>query len=140
MSKSYIPRALHRHVQEEGKRQCDYCLKQERVIGEPMCIEHIIPESRGGETTEHNLCLACRPCNEYKGNKTDAIDPETGGQFPSFNPRTQQWDDHFRWIEDGTVIEGRTGIGRATVAALRLNNGYIIKSRKRWVVYGDHPP
>lgn len=33
-------------------------------------VEHVIPESRGGDTAIENLVLACRPCNLDKGNRT----------------------------------------------------------------------
>lgn len=33
-------------------------------------MEHIIPKSRGGTDRIDNLCLACRDCNERKGNQT----------------------------------------------------------------------
>jgi hypothetical protein len=67
-------------------------------------------------------------------------DPQTGESVPLFNPRTQQWTDHFRWDESGTRIEGITDVGRATVSALKLNNSLIIKARTRWVMAGWHPP
>jgi len=33
-------------------------------------IDHIVPESKGGETKPDNLHLACRYCNRAKGAKT----------------------------------------------------------------------
>lgn len=38
----------------------------------PLAVEHITPKSRGGSNRVSNLCLACRPCNEAKGNRTAA--------------------------------------------------------------------
>ena len=67
-----------------------------------MTHEHIQPVSKGGETTFENVCLACRSCNEFKGDATEAIDPLTGETMFLFNPRTQKWSEHFAWSADGT--------------------------------------
>jgi hypothetical protein len=105
-----------------------------------MHIEHIVPLSRGGSSDETNLWLACAWCNSYKGTKTHAEDPMTGKDVPLFNPRTQRWQDHFRWSEDGLRIIGLTSTGRATVLALQLNNEFILPARRHWVLAGWHPP
>jgi hypothetical protein len=40
----------------------------------------------------------------------------------------------------GTQIIGLTSIGRATVAALQLNNELAVEVRRNWVLAGWHPP
>ena len=87
-----------------------------------------------------NLCLACRTCNEYKSDTTEAIDPLTGELLALFNPRQQSWKEHFQWNNDASAIEGLTAIGRATIIALRMNNAVIVATRKRWFAIGWHPP
>ncbi|MFQ5825003.1 MAG: hypothetical protein ACE5JB_13190 [bacterium] len=57
-----------------------------------------------------------------------------------FNPRTQDWKEHFRWSQKGTHIAGLTPIGRATVEALRLNNEIAVEVRRNWILAGWHPP
>ena len=57
-----------------------------------------------------------------------------------FNPRTQKWNRHFIWSEDGTHIVGRTACGRATVLALQLNNTCALMVRREWIRAGWHPP
>lgn len=104
-----------------------------------MTYDHIQPISKGGETIFENVCLACRSCNEFKGNSTDAVDPMTGETMPLFNPRIQEWTQHFVWSPDGTMVEGITTIGRATVVRLRMNNPVIVVARRRWVISGWHP-
>lgn len=47
-------------------RTCAYCGAQ----NVPLEIEHIIPKSRGGTNRIDNLTIACRSCNQKKGNKT----------------------------------------------------------------------
>lgn len=104
-------------------------------------IEHIIPLSLGGETEEGNLWLACPLCNRYKGSKTTAFDPQTGQEVQLFNPRQQDWQQHFRWSDDGLRIIGITDVGRATVATLHLDDDPdALLVRSYWVVAGWHPP
>ncbi|MCP4680565.1 MAG: HNH endonuclease, partial [Deltaproteobacteria bacterium] len=67
----------------------------------------------GGPTTEENLWLACRRCNEFKGSRTRARDPQTGIMKTLFNPRKQIWSEHFVWSKDGGEIIGKTACGRA---------------------------
>lgn len=50
---------------EKWKRTCAYC----GVKDTPLEIEHINPRSKGGSNRVSNLCLACNPCNQKKGNQ-----------------------------------------------------------------------
>ena len=105
-----------------------------------MELDHIIPEVTGGQTTKENLCLACISCNRSKRAQTQAVDPVSGQVVPLFNPRKQQWKEHFAWSEDGTRIIGLTPCGRATVVALKMNNADIVRARRRWVTVDWWPP
>lgn len=106
----------------------------------PMHVEHIVPLAKGGSTIEENLWLACPLCNGHKGIQTHGVDPLTGATSSLFNPRSQVWEDHFQWGENGLVIVGKSSCGRATVAALQLNNDFLVRARRRWVMAGWHPP
>jgi hypothetical protein len=44
------------------------------------------------------------------------------------------------WSADGLQIVGRTPTGRATVAALQLNNVIAVTVRRSWIAAGWHPP
>lgn len=140
MSSSYISRQLRRRVATQGRHRCGYCLSSEGIVGMRMTIDHLIPVSLGGATEEENLWLACSACNGRKGNRISGRDPETGAVAPLFNPRTQRWDRHFEWSENGTRVLGRTSIGRATVSALQLNRSSLVEGRRSWVKVGWHPP
>jgi hypothetical protein len=139
MSPATIPRKLRGWLTTLGER-CEYCRTSEWVTGIPLEVDHIRPRSQGGETSESNLCRACSTCNTNKGDRTWAVDPTTGQRTSLFNPRQQQWAEHFAWNADGTQIMGLTTCGRATVEALSLNNPRIVRARRLWVTAGWHPP
>jgi hypothetical protein len=95
----------------------------------------------GGFDALENLALAFQRCNGYRYNFTKGIDPETKEEVPLFNPRWQQWSEHFIWTKDGLIIIGITSIGRATCNRLDFNDeyhneGFIIKARRLWVKGG----
>lgn len=135
-----MPSSLYLRLAEEAGPYCGYCRTSVHIIGQPLTIEHIVPTAKGGSSDISNLWLSCRRCNQYKGVQTEAVDPETGDTIALFNPRTQKWTDHFVWSGDGSLIFGRTSVGRATVVALRLNNEEIVPARSLWVSVGWHPP
>lgn len=132
--------ALRQRVAEQARYRCSYCLTQEVVSGVPLTVEHIVPQAKGGQTTEENLWLSCRLCNEAKGVLTEAFDPESNATVPLFNPRTQVWAEHFTWSDDGAQVIGKTPPGRATVVALSLNSELHMRARAIWVEAGWHPP
>ena len=57
---------IREYLLEKWGRQCAYCDKKDV----PLEIEHIFPKSRGGSNRISNLTLACRKCNQKKGNQT----------------------------------------------------------------------
>jgi len=66
-----------------------------------------------------------------------AIDPDSGEEVPLFNPRVQQWAEHFRWEKE--IILGLTPVGRATISALQLNRPLIVAIRIEEAIRGRHP-
>jgi hypothetical protein len=106
----------------------------------PFEIDHIVPEAHGGTSDEENLWLACPMCNSHKADRQEAVDPESQGTVPLFNPRAERWDEHFEWVEAGAIIRGKTPKGRATVTALQMNHPDIVAARRLWVIAGWHPP
>jgi hypothetical protein len=140
MSKHSLSADLRERLLAADNRRCAYCHTTEANTGQPMTLDHIVPEVQGGPTTFDNLCFACRRCNEFKGKVTTAQDPLTGEIVPLFHPRTQTWSDHFAWDASATHLIGLTAVGRATVVALNMNNAVIVDARRRWVSVGWHPP
>ena len=104
-------------------------------------VEHIIPRAKGGGDDESNLWLSCPICNRYKSDRTHATDPESKVKVPLFHPRRQRWSEHFPWSTDGLRILGLTPTGRATVAALHLDDDCdALIVRSYWALAGWHPP
>jgi hypothetical protein len=140
MSEAYILNALRQRVAAQARHRCGYCLTSETIVGTPMEIDHIIPQSLGGPTEEENLWLACSLCNDHKSDRIAALDPLTGTIVRLFDPRHQVWREHFAWTAEGDRLVGVTPTGRATIAALHLNRPSLVKGRQAWVSVGWHPP
>ena len=129
--------ATKQYVHERAQGYCEYCRTCEANIGQTMHVEHIDPN---GNDNPENLCLACPNCNFSKAVAVTAVDILTGEPVPLYNPRHQQWSDHFMWTENYTQIQGRTATGRATVERLKMNRPRMVLARQRWVQAGFHPP
>ena len=141
MGRSYISVKLDRRVREAAQNRCGYCLSPQHLVMARLEIEHMIPLSKNGSNDESNLWLACPICNGHKSDKIAAIDPKTQKSVSLFNPRFQNWSEHFRWIEDDLKIQGITATGRATVSALRLaDDPDALVVRSFWIQVGGYPP
>jgi len=86
----------------------------------PFQVDHIIAKQHGGMDNLDNLALACIHCNRYKGPNIAGIDPDTGKLTRLFNPRTDEWNGHFRW--NGAEIAALGPIGRVTAGVLFMND------------------
>lgn len=90
-----LPKFLLQQIRERAQYQCEYCHYPEVLSTAPLSVDHIRPRSLDGTDEFENLALACRRCNERRHNFTHGTDPQTGIEVPIFNPRTQNWSDHF---------------------------------------------
>lgn len=137
---------LKQAVRKRAGYLCEYCQSPERLSASRFTVDHLTPRSLGGSDELENLALACRRCNERRYNFIASIDPETQQIVPIFNPRMQSWQQHFAWVDKGSVIEGITPIGRATCIRLDLNDtrypeeDSIRETRRFWIKLGVHPP
>ena len=104
---------------------------------QPFQLDHIRAQKHAGPTTAANLALCCLPCNSYKGANVAGYDPESDELQPLFNPRHDEWEEHFAW--DGPVLSGKTPIGRATIAVLRINLRERIEHRRLLIEAGRLP-
>lgn len=67
-------------------------------------------------------------------------DQVTQTKVPLYNPRKDQWNNHFAWDESYTVVVGLTAIGRATINELQLNRSGLINLRQVLYAMDEHPP
>ena len=137
MPRPHIPIRLRRLVIKRAGERCEYCLIHQDDRPETHALDHILPLKHDGQTVEKNLALACAICNGNKGSDLAAIDPLSSKITPLFNPRTQNWGDHFESF--GAQIAGRTAIGRAMVAVLRLNDKDRLSYRQSLIDAGRYP-
>ncbi len=129
---------LRREVYERAGGCCEYCRRSQEVRLANFEIDHIVSLKYGGEDSSQNLCLACAPCNRYKGAEVAALDPLTGAATKLFHPRQQSWHEHFQLNPDATLA-GSSPAGQATVAALRLNDAPRIEQRYGEMLLGNYP-
>jgi hypothetical protein len=88
-----------------------------------------------GPSTEENLALCCDRCNSHKGTNLTSLDPASGQMTRLFNPRLDQWADHFRW--EGVIAVGVTDVGRTTVRLLRMNDPVRVALREHLLAEGS---
>ena len=134
----YIPLSLQRLVFQRAQDRCEYCRLSQTGQEATFHIDHVHPVASGGLTTDDNLALACVSCSLRKSARELVEDPLTGNVVPIFNPRKQNWDEHFQW--DGVNVSGLTAIGRATVSALDMNRPTILEIRREEIFFQRHPP
>ncbi|MBI1763160.1 MAG: HNH endonuclease [Acidobacteria bacterium] len=140
MTRRRLPKKLRLLVKERARGCCEYCICQEAYGPDAFSDEHIVPLIAGGKSNAGNLARACQRCNNFKYNKTRALDPLTQTVAPLFHPRNHHWHEHFAWSDDYTLMLGLTAIGRATIAALDLNRAGVINQRKLLLLIRKHPP
>lgn len=118
-------------VRQRAQRRCEYCRLPEAFDEWPFHLEHIIAVQHGGDDSPSNLGWACSRCNLHKGTNLISIDPETNQQTGLFNPRQQQWSDHFT-IHEARIL-GITAVGRATLRLLRMNDARRVELRRELI-------
>ena len=66
-----VPRDAHRRkitrraVFARDSWTCQYCGSRSNLT-----VDHVIPRSKGGESSWENIVASCAPCNRRKGNRT----------------------------------------------------------------------
>ena len=103
-------------------------------------VEHIAPRISGGTNEMENPALSCQDCNNHKFTATQAIDPLTGKYAPLFHPRRDEWNIHFAWADDYSLLAGKTPTGRATIERLQMNRANVVNLRRVFWQVGQHPP
>jgi hypothetical protein len=128
--------ATRRIVRQRAQDRCEYCrLPQSSQPFVTFHIEHVRARVHGGTDDHHNLCVACDRCNAYKGTNLSGVDPETGQIERLFDPRHQEWSEHFEL--QGPYILGSTPTGRTTVSVLMMNEGRRVQLRAELIARGE---
>jgi len=74
-----------RNIYKRDKFACQYC--GVRLKSEDLTLDHVLPRSRGGETSWTNCVLACMECNKKKDNRT----PKEAGMWLNKVPKKPGW-------------------------------------------------
>jgi hypothetical protein len=127
MSNTYINADLRRQIASRASRRCEYCLIHEDDTFLGCQVDHVISEKHGGLTQADNLALSCVFCNRFKGSDIATLGDD-GILVPLFNPRSQQWHDHFEFAN--LEIRGVSPTGRGTAMLLRFNEPGRIEERR----------
>ena len=127
-----------RLIWQRAGSACEYCQMQPEYDSLPFEIDHIIARKHGGTTVARNLALACFSCNNHKGPNIAGRDPRTGRIVRLFNPRRDNWQEHFRW--DGPLLVGLTPVARATIGVLEINLPRRVALRESLIEENRIPP
>ncbi|GAP95406.1 HNH endonuclease [Leptolyngbya sp. NIES-2104] len=139
-SRRKLSAELQQQVRTRANFLCEFCHASEQWQYVQFTIDHLLPIAQGGTNDPNNLALSCFHCNRRKTDQTNCLDPQTEQVVLLFNPRRDQWSEHFIWSPDGLRILGLTATGRATIAALDLNRLRVINIRAADLQIGRHPP
>ena len=100
-------------------------------------VDHIIAKQHIDEVSDDPelLAWACSECNYHKGPNLVSIDPMSKKQTDLFNPRQDDWNDHFQ-MDAGSIV-GLTSKGRATARLLNVNTPRLVRLRRELVAQGE---
>lgn len=111
-----------------ARYECEYCHRV--LLGDSWQVEHILPRHSMGTDDFQNLAVACPSCNLNKREATAGRDYVTGKSGRLFNPRVDNWSEHFGVVAGQLV--GRTFIGRATATKLFRRTEQRLPSDLGW--------
>ena len=134
---AYIPEELRKWVIERAGGRCEYCYIHQSDGLYPHEVDHIIPQKHRGRTVADNLCFSCLDCNRNKGSDFASFDPKTDEVNRLFDPRQDQWEDHFQL--ESAYIRPLTATGRVTEFVLKLNDEHRIRARIVLIATGRYP-
>jgi len=85
MIKKFVKRANTSRLTRENlyirdEYTCQYCLN--KFDFDRLTYDHVVPQSRGGQTEWENLVAACKPCNSDKADKI--IYPKRAPKVPTY--------------------------------------------------------
>lgn len=132
-----IPDTLRKAVADRSSNRCEYCRRLEIDSFIKFQVDHIISRKHRGQTILENLAYACAICNGNKGSDIGTILHDKDIFIRLFNPRKDDWFDHFEVAEG--LIYSKTDIGQATILVLNLNEVNRILERLDLIEAGLFP-
>ena len=124
-------------VRRRAGDRCEYChMPQDATPFIRFHVEHIVAKQHVEPLQEEleNLAYACDRRNAFKGPNLSSIDPSTGEKVDVFNPRMDEWSEHFE-VAGGRIL-GLTPVGRATARLLNMNDSRRVELRLQWLDEG----
>jgi hypothetical protein len=85
MRASGVTRLQRQRILERDGNACIHCAAKDA-----LCIDHIIPVSRGGDSSDDNLQVLCSACNTKKGNKLDGESKNSRQRRANIDPTLNQ--------------------------------------------------
>lgn len=82
---SGVTRTQRARIYERDDYTCQSCGSKDH-----LCIDHILPVSRGGDSTDGNLQTLCMSCNTRKGNKIDGEEKNSRQRRINIDPNLNQ--------------------------------------------------
>lgn len=129
-----IPEKLRKQVAKNADFKCEYCLTPEFFLATTFHVDHIRSVKHGGQTSLENLAYACPQCNRNKG--SDIASYTAGEQIKRFfNPRIDNWSDHFSMLFDGEITH-YSDIGEVTSRTFNFNQEDKMILRKSLIEIG----
>ena len=125
-------------VRQTAGQRCEYCHFPERAVPYLVFhVDHIIAKQHLDEASDdpQSLAWACSECNYHKGPNLVSIDPQTKKQAELFDPRRDDWNEHFT-IDRGMIV-GLTPMGRATARLLNMNAPRLVRLRRELIEQGE---
>ncbi len=135
---NYLSENLRSRVAERADHHCEYCLIHEEDTFFGCQVDHIISVKHDGPTDIGNLAYACAFCNRQKGSDIGSILWRTAEFTRFYNPRVDEWVDHFQL--KGAKIEPLTDIGEVTARILGFNESDRVAERQALIGVGRYPP
>lgn len=133
----YISDAIRAVVAERAGFCCEYCRLPLQYSLFRFQVDHIVSLKHGGKTALENLAFACGFCNTNKGADLGTFLDAPKHIIPFFNPRDDNWDDHFEF--EGASIIAKTNVGLATVKIFGFNDVERIMERQILINAGLYP-
>jgi hypothetical protein len=107
-----VTRTQRARILERDDYKCQQCGSTEHP-----CIDHVIPVSRGGDSSDDNLQVLCLPCNTKKGNKIDSTSSQRRVDVGSIKAQDAPLiPDSLNLIPDSLIPEEAASLPAAAVA------------------------